>query len=224
MRRSVVLERVGTPDGRVLALERRGDVFVIRLANVELMASRASGSEAALARLGLAARADRTAPRVLVGGLGMGFTLRAVLDALAPRKGRVVVAQLFPEVVRWNRTWLAALAGRPLEDPRVEVVEDDVGNVLTASPRGYDVVLLDVDNGPVALTAAANRGLYGTRGIATLRDALRPGGVVGVWSAGPDARFAARLRRGGFEVDVREVRTGPGGKGARHVVFVGRAR
>lgn len=224
MQPSVVRERVVVPDGRVLVLEQRGDGFVIRLGHVELMASRASGSETALARLGLAAVGDRPTPRVLVGGLGMGFTLRAVLDALAERGGHVVVAELFPDVVRWNRTWLAALAARPLEDPRVEVVEDDVANVLAASPRGFDAVLLDVDNGPVALTAAGNRGLYGSRGIATLRAALRPAGVVGVWSAGPDARFAARLRRGGFEVDVREVRTGPGGKGARHVVFVGRAR
>lgn len=225
MQRSVLLDRVATPDGRTLALVQRGESFAIRLDNAELMGSRATGSEAALATLACRALGTRAAPRVLVGGLGMGFTLRAALDATTRTRGaRVVVAELFPAVVRWNRAWLAELAGRPLDDPRVAVVEGDVGDVLATSPGAFDVVLLDVDNGPAALTVAANRGLYGTAGVARIRAALGDGGVVAVWSARDDPAFAARLRRGGFAVEVHRLRAGPGGRGARHVVFVGRTR
>ena len=225
MQRSVVLDRVATPDGRTLALVRRGESFAIRLDNLELMGSRASGSETALATLACATLDGRTAARVLVGGLGMGFTLRAVLDATTRvREARVVVVELFPAVVRWNRGWLAELAGRPLDDPRVAVLEGDVAEALATSPAAFDVVLLDVDNGPAALTVAANRGLYGAAGVTRIREALGSGGVVAVWSAREDPAFAARLRRGGFTVEVHRLRAGPGRRGARHVVFVGRKR
>jgi spermidine synthase len=225
MQSNVVLERVPTPDGRTLSLEQRGDVFTIRLDHVALMSSRASGSETALARLGCADLGTRTAPRVLVGGLGMGFTLRAVLHELRTRRdARVVVVELLPPIVRWNRTQLGGLAAHPLDDPRVELVEGDVRAVLAATPAAFDLVLLDVDNGPAALTSAANRRLYTADGLAAMRKALRKGGVVAVWSAGPDARFAERLRRAGFAAEMHQVRAGPGDKGSRYVVFVGRAR
>ena len=223
MRKTQILDSVLTPDGRELVLYQRDELFVIRVNDVELMSSRAYGSEEKLARLGLAVLGPRPAARTLVGGLGMGFTLRAVLDGLAGQDAaEVVVAELFPTVVNWNRTWLGRLANHPLEDPRVQVVEVDVGHLLAGSTQAFDLVLLDVDNGPEPLTIDANRYLYTPRGIATLRNALRPGGVAAVWSADHDVHFANRLHRGGFEVEVHQVAARPGGKGDRHVIFVGR--
>ena len=225
MQRSVELDRVATPEGRVLALVQRGETFAIRIDHLEVMASRATGSETALATLGCAALGRRAAARVLVGGLGMGFTLRAVLDALAgDPQARVTVAELFPAVVRWNDRWLGPLARRPLADPRVTVVERDVYAVLGDARRAFDLVLLDVDNGPSALTIAANRGLYGATGVARMREALTDGGVAAVWSAGPDAAYVERLRRGGFTVEVHRPHAAPGRRGTRHVVFLGRRR
>jgi spermidine synthase len=223
MRRSRTLDSVVTPDGRELVLSQRDDLFVIRVDDVELMSNRAYGSEEKLARLGLAALGARPAPRVLVGGLGMGFTLRAVLDDLAGRhQATVTVAELFPTVIEWSRTWLGHLANHPLDDPRVRIVTGDVASLLMHSPQSFDLVLLDVDNGPEALTLDANDHLYTPRGITTLRNALRPGGVAAVWSAGHDTPFVARLQRGGFDVEVHQVTARPGGKGDRHVIFLGR--
>jgi spermidine synthase len=200
------------------------------------MSSRAHGSEDELARLALAAArtgdgarggAGR-AHRVLVGGLGMGFTLRATLDALAGRHSlrpntEVVLAEVFPAVVEWNRGPLAHLAGRPLADPRVRVVVGDVADRLAevgeeAAP--YDVILLDVDNGPEAITLEANDRLYIPRGLGQAFRALAPGGVLAVWSANDDPRFADRLRRAGFRVETHRVSERSGGKGGRHVIFV----
>ena len=153
----------------------------------------------------------------------MGFTLRSVLDELAgERDAEVVVAEIFPTVVQWSRTWLGRLANHPLDDPRVRVVEGDVGPLLATSPQAFDLVLLDVDNGPEAFTVDANDHLYTPRGITTVRNALRPAGVAAFWSAGHDVQFANRLQRGGFEVEVHQVSARPGGKGERHVIFVGR--
>lgn len=220
-----VLDCVPTPDGHELVLYQRGDSFVIQVDNEQLMSSRAHGSEEALARLGFAALGKRTAPHVLVGGLGMGFTLRAALDTLAAHcgeaRGTIVVGELFPAVVAWNREWLGHLAGRPLDDPRVRVVEGDIFDLLEAGSE-FDVVLLDVDNGPDAMTVNSNRRLYNDRGISRLRAALAEGGVLALWSAGDDPRFAHRLHRAGFDVSVHHVSARPGGKGGRHVVFVGR--
>jgi spermidine synthase len=223
MRRSRILDSLSTPDGRELTLSERDQLFTIRVDDVELMSNRAYGSEEKLARLGFAVLGTRAAPRILVGGLGMGFTLRAVLEELAGQSdAAVVVAELFPAVVQWSRTWLGRLAGHPLEDPRVRVVEGDVRLLLAASSDAFDLVLLDIDNGPEALTLDANDHLYTPRGITTVRKALRPGGVVAVWSAGHDVQFANRLQQCGFEVEVHQVSARPGGKGERHVVFVGR--
>ncbi len=223
MHRSRILDSVLTPDGRELTLHQREALFTIRIDDVELMSNRAYGSEEKLAHLGFAVLGPRTAPRILVGGLGMGFTLRSVLDELAGQpNAEVVVAELFPAVVQWSRTWLGGLANHPLEDPRVRVVEGDVRSLLATSSQAFDLVLLDVDNGPEALTLDANDHLYTARGIGTLRNALRPGGVAAVWSADHDVQFANRLQRGGFDVEVHQVSSRPGGKGDRHIIFIGR--
>lgn len=223
MHRSRILDSVSTADGRELVLYQRDETFTIRVDDVELMSNRAYGSETELARLGFAVLGPRPAPRVLVGGLGMGFTLRSVLDELGDqRDAEVVVAELLPAVVQWSRTWLGHLANRPLDDVRVQLVEGDVRQLLAISPEGFDLVLLDVDNGPEPLTLDTNAQLYSRRGIAMVRDALRPGGVAAVWSAGHDVEFATRLQRGGFEVEVHQVSSRPGGKGDRHVIFLGR--
>lgn len=215
-----MLDLAVSPYGLELSLYRRGDVFEIQIDGHDLMSSRAHGSEEELARRALAALGERPSPRLLVGGLGMGFTLRAALEALGRRGGEVVVAEVFPSVVRWNRELLGHLTGRPLDDPRVRVEVGDVADRL--APDAFDVVLLDVDNGPEALTLESNRQLYGRRGLARIHEALRAGGVLAVWSAGGDDRFVDELERGGFETTVHRVRERPSGKGARHVLFVGR--
>ncbi len=222
MRKIQFLDSVSTPDGGELVLSQRDELFVIRVNDVELMSNRTYGSEQKLARLGVAVLGPRPAPRVLIGGLGMGFTLRAVLDELPGQtRAEVLVAELFPAVVQWNRTWLGRFANHPLDDPRVQIVDGDVGRLLAASTETFDLVLLDVDNGPEALVIDSNRHLYTLRGLATLHRALRPGGVAAVWSADHDTQFADRLQRAGFEVEVHQVEARPGGKGGRHVIFIG---
>lgn len=217
-----ILDCVVTPDGRELVLYRRGDAYLIEIDAYDLMSSRAHGSEEELARRALAALDHRPAPRVLIGGLGMGFTLRAALDALAGRRqARVVVAEVFPAVVEWNRRWFGDLAGRPLDDPRAKVEVADVAALFAAEPP-WDVILLDVDNGAEALTLDRNRHLYTTAGVERLHRALAPGGVLAVWSTTDDVPFADRLQRGGFKVATHRVAARSGGKGGRHVVFVGR--
>ena len=201
-------------------LSRQGDVFHIHIDRFELMASRAHGSEEELARLTLAALGPRPAARILVGGLGMGFTLRATLDGLYDRpQATVEVAEDFPAVVRWNREVLAPLARHPLADPRVRVMEADVNDVIAAADAAYDAVLLDVDNGAEALTLESNRRLYGPAGLRRLHAALTSGGVLGLWSTDDNPRFVHRLGEIGFVVDTRVARARPG-RGARHVVFV----
>jgi len=203
-------------------LYERDGVYTIRVDGLELMSSRAHGSEDALARLAMAeVRAAR--PNVLVGGLGMGFTLRAVLDVL-PAAGGVVVAEILPEVVRWNQGPLAELAGSPLEDPRVELIEGDVARVIGARPTAFDAILLDVDNGPAALTLTDNDRLYQRDGLELTRRSLRPKGMLAVWSAGPDPAFERALRTAGFLVRVETVRARSIGKGPRHTLFFARLR
>jgi len=159
--------------------------------------------------------------RVLIGGLGLGYTLRAALDAL-PADAEVVVAEIVPAVVEWNRGPLAHLAGRPLEDPRAMVHEGDVGRVMRSGGR-WDAIMLDVDNGPVALTRKANHALYVATGIATAKAALRRGGILAVWSAHRDDRFASRLRRAGFTVEVTDVPARGVAGGPLHTIFFARA-
>lgn len=205
--------------GGELRLYRRGGEFSIRVNDSELMNSRVHGSEDALAELACARIADRLCPRVLIGGLGMGYTVAAALRRLGAG-GRVIVAELVSEVVKWNRGPLAGLAGNPLEDERVSVREVDVGRILHEEHGEYDAVLLDVDNGPEGLTRKGNDRLYSQAGLYEAFAALRPGGVLAVWSAGPDQAFTRRLRRAGFEVEEVRVRArGPRG-GGRHTIWI----
>ncbi len=216
-----LLGRAQAPDGGALTLHQRDQELVIRVDGRDLMTSRAHGSEEALARLGCSDARTRQRPRVLIGGLGMGYTLRAALDAL-PAQAEVVVAEIVDAVVEWNRGPLAHLAGRPLEDPRVTVVVTDVGALLRKPGPRFDAVLLDVDNGPQGLTRRANHALYGAAGLDTARRALAPGGCYALWSAGPDRDFERRLGRAGFAVEVHQVRARPQGQAARHVIFLGK--
>lgn len=202
-----------------LRLYRRGGEFSIKAGHSELMNSRVHGSEDALAALGCGRLRDRARARVLIGGLGMGYTLAAALAQLGAA-AEVVVAELVPAVVAWNRGPLAELAGRPLDDPRVQVREQDVGLVLRAERAGFDAILLDVDNGPEGLTRQANDWLYGLEGLDAAYAALRPGGVLAVWSAGPEPVFAQRLRKIGFAVEEVRVRAHAGRRGARHVIWL----
>ena len=215
------LERLGeahAPDGTILALTRRDDEYMILAGGKPLMTSRMHGSEEALATFGCRYLPKR-APRVLVGGLGMGFTVRAALD-LMPPDGTVVVSELVPEVLEWNRGPLGPLANHPLDDPRVRVEIGDVRQALRAARAAFDAILLDVDNSPDAFTLAANEWLYTDGGLAVTRDALRPGGAYAVWSTREDKAFTARLKRAGFDVTVERVRARLQHGGSRHMIFV----
>lgn len=212
------LDSARLPDGGELRLKRRGTEFSIMLGTNELMNSRLSGSEEALARLAAERIAGRTKPRLLIGGLGMGFTLRAALAALGG-DSRIDVAELVPEVVAWARGPMAEVFAGCLDDPRVAIIEADVGGPIKAASAVYDAILLDVDNGPEGLTVAANDRLYDHAGLAAARRALKPGGVLGVWSQGPDTRFTRRLRDCGFAVEEVKARAGRG-RGARHVIWL----
>ena len=210
-------------DESELRLYRRDEEFSIRVGNRELMNSRVHGSEDALGELACARIADCPRPRVLIGGLGMGYTLRAALHGLSAQ-GRVIVAELIPEVVAWNRGPLGDLAGRPLRDDRVTIREADVAGILREEQRAYDAILLDVDNGPKGLTRNGNDWLYGKSGLSAAFAALRPGGVLAVWSAGPDQAFSDRLRKTGFKVEEIRMRARNAHGGARHTIWIaGRA-
>ena len=216
------LGQASTPDGGEIVLYERDGAYFIRVNGLELMTSRAHGSEEDLARLALA-KVKRKKPKVLVGGLGMGFTLRAVLDGV-PMSAKIIVAEILPAVIAWNRAELAHLARSPLEDPRVAVVERDVAEIIAAAPSAFDAVLLDVDNGPAALTVDKNEGLYGPAGLAAIRQCLRPGGVLGVWSADPDKAFERRLAKAGFKVSTETVPARRGAKGPKHTIFIANTR
>jgi spermidine synthase len=209
------------PDGEELRLMRRGDDFMIVLDRNELMNSRMSGSEEALATMTAERLLGRAAQRWLIGGYGMGFTLRAALGVLGP-DAKVTVAVLVPEIIAWARGPMAALANGCLDDPRVEVALADVADLIVRGRGGYDAILLDVDNGPDGLVRDANDRLYTPAGLATAKATLKPGGVLAVWSAAPDKAFAARLHRAGFEVDEVTVRARSNGKGARHTIWFAR--
>ncbi len=215
------VERIHTPDGRELVLWERDGFWNVRVNGLELMSSRAHGSEEVLAELGLAGLATGR-PRVLVAGLGFGYTLRAALDAL-PGRAEVVLVEVFPEIVAWNRGRLGHLAGRPLDDPRVAVEVGDVRTWLGRSRRTFQAILLDVDNGPEAFTLDANAGLYTERGLAILHRALAPGGSLAVWSAHRDPAFARRLTKAGFQVETKSVRARKT-SGPAHTLFLARRR
>jgi spermidine synthase len=217
-----VLGQTVAADGTAMKLVRRGDEYMILADGAVLMSSRMHGSEEELARLGCERMRARAKASVLIGGLGMGFTLRATLDLL-PADATVVVAELVPEVVEWNRGPLGPLAGEPLKDERVRVEIRDVGALLRSGAEAgrFDAVLLDVENGPAAFAAVSSTSLYDAGGIAAARAALKTEGVLAVWAAQDDQKFAQRLRDGGFEVQVKRVRARLKEGGARHTIFVG---
>ncbi len=214
-----LLGQTRTPDGSDMSLTARDGEYVIRVNGKTLMSSRLHGSEEELATLACQRLPDGGS-HVLVGGLGMGFTLRAALD-LAPPEAIVTVAELVPAVVEWNRGPLGELTGQPLQDRRVRVETGDVAAVLRARTGQFDAILLDVDNGPTAFTTTTNLELYDNDGVAAAHAALRSGGVLAVWSAWEDRKFEHRLRHHGFNVQTHSVRARREKGGARHTIFVG---
>ena len=214
-----LLGRTRTPDGDELTFMRQNTEYLISANGRSLMSSRVYGSEVSLAVLGCERARTLAAPCVLVGGLGMGFTLRSVLDLLPPA-ATVVVSELLAAVVEWNRGPLGALTDYPVNDPRVTIDVADIATTLRASPRRFDAILLDVDNGPAAFTSPSNARLYGAGGLAAFRAALADDGVLAVWSAGDDPRFRRRLRDGGFTARVERVRGRAAKGGPRHTVFL----
>ncbi len=203
-----------------LRLYRSGDVFSIKIpGRGDLMNSRMHGSERELAKLACARLGERARARLLIGGLGMGFTLAAALEALGP-DAEVVVAELVPEVVTWNKTLTGAPAGYPLADPRCTVYVGDVADPIRREPGGFDAILMDVDNGPEALVRSANDWLYGPAGLRATRAALRPRGTLAVWSATADRAFTRTLQQAGFDVREHVARPHRAGKGPRHHIWI----
>ena len=209
--------------GGELRLIRRGDDFWIMLGANALMSTRLRGSEEALATLACARIAGRPRPALLIGGLGMGFTLRAALGAM-PAEASVEVSELVPAIVTWARGPMAHVHGGSLDDPRVRIVEGDVGDLIAAAGSIYDAILLDVDNGPDALSRDTNDRLYDLEGLHRAKAALKPGGLLAIWSAAPDPAFSRRLGKAGFKVEEVTVRAHAGRKGAKHMIWLATRR
>ncbi len=209
------------PGGDKLDLYSRGDDFMIVLDRNELMSTRMNGSEIALAEMTLDRLKGNAAPHMLIGGYGMGFTLRAALAMMGP-KAKASVAELVPEIIEWARGPMAEVAAGCLDDPRVRLTMGDVGAVIAGANAEYDAILLDVDNGPDGLTREGNDGLYSPAGLSAAKRALKPGGILAVWSAGDDAKFTKRMGQAGFKVEEVAVRARSNGKGPRHVIWFGR--
>ncbi|WP_293745777.1 hypothetical protein [uncultured Paraglaciecola sp.] len=209
-------------NGGELKFSQRGDEFSIRLSGIrgELMNSRLYNSEKVLAELGCAHLTSTNNAQVLVGGLGMGYTLAAALKAVN-ENSQITVAELIPEVVEWNKGPLGNCAKNPLQDPRTKVHIGDVRQLLTIRKPTFDAILLDVDNGPEGLTQKDNSSIYSPQGLEDIYKTLRPKGMVAIWSAGPDQQFTLRLKKAGFKAEDRVVRARPG-KGSRHTIFLGR--
>jgi len=215
----VELGRAKVPGGDEFRLMQRGDEFTIFAGTIGLMGSRQSGSEEVLARVAADRVGKRTKARVLIGGLGMGFTLRAALG-LFGADAEIVVAELVPEIAgAWARGPLAGLHGTSLDDPRLTLKVGDVGNVMAGDAAKFDAILLDVDNGPEGLSRPGNDRLYSAGGISAAKAALRPGGMLAIWSVAPDPKFTKRLGQSGMKVEELKARA-HGGKGARHVIWV----
>jgi len=215
-----LLDTAVVPGGEgSLRLMQRGREFSIRLDHYELMNSRLSGSEEALAALACERIKSRKEPRVLIGGLGMGFTLRAALASLGP-DASVIVAELVPAVIKWAGGPMIDIFGSSLADPRVSIREADVGALIRSSASRFDAILLDVDNGPDGLTRKANDALYDDPGLRAAHRALRPAGVLTIWSAKPDPKFTLRLRKTNFDVDVLKVPAGGSRGGRKQIIWI----
>lgn len=215
-----LLDRAQVPaSGEELRLYKHDRDFSIRVNGYELMNSRCHGSEEALAEMACALIVGRPNLRVLIGGLGMGYTLAAALRRL-PADSQIVVAEIVAAVVSWNRGPLADLAGRPLEDSRITIRAVDIAQILPEEPQAYDAIVLDVDNGPKGLSRPGNDWLYSPAGLKAAKRALRPAGVLAVWSAGPDQSFTQRLIQAGFVVKEAHVRARPNGKGSHHTIWL----
>ncbi|WP_137751664.1 spermidine synthase [Sphingopyxis sp. L1A2A] len=221
MKTRQLIDSAPVPGGDELRLFQRGDEYIIALGGNELMSSRMSGSEEALATMSCARLRDPGSAQMLIGGYGMGFTLRAALAVLGPQ-ARVTVAELVPDIIDWARGPMATLAAGCLDDPRVEIVIADVAATIAAPAAAFDAILLDVDNGPDGLTRPDNDRIYSPAGLAKAKAALKPGGVLAIWSAAPDASFTRRLTAAGFAVEQVSVRARSNGKGARHVIWFAR--
>lgn len=216
----VLIDTVPLPDGRGnIRLIQRADEFSIMLGTIALMNSRLSGSEEAMASLSWARINDRPRAHMLIGGLGMGFTLRAALAEL-PQTAKVTVAELMPAVLEWARGPMADIFAGCLDDPRVDIKINDVGKIIKSAKSTYDAILLDVDNGPDGLTVDTNDALYGLSGLNAAKAALRPGGVLAVWASAPDRAFTQRLQRAGFQVEEERVRANRKSRGSRHVIWL----
>ncbi len=209
------------PGGDQLDLYSRGDDFMIVLDRNELMSTRMNGSEIALAEMTIDRLLGNAAPHILIGGYGMGFTLRAAL-AMLGKSARVTVAELVPGIIEWARGPMAAVTAGCLDDARVTLRMGDVADAIASGNSAYDAILLDVDNGPDGLTRAGNDGLYSPAGLQTAKRALKSGGILAVWSAGNDAKFTKRLEKSGFAVDEVAVKARTNGKGPRHVIWFAR--
>jgi len=212
------IDTARVPGGEELRLYSRGQDFMITLGGNELMSTRMQGSEISLAEMAIEQLGGNTAPHILIGGYGMGYTLRAALAKLGDA-AKLTVAELVPEIIAWARGPMAAVADGCLEDARVSLRMGDVGAVIREASGEYDAILLDVDNGPDGLVRADNDGIYSPAGLAAAKRALRPGGILAIWSAAPDAKFAARLKAAGFAVDEQSVSARSNGKGPRHVIW-----
>jgi spermidine synthase len=215
-----LLDTADVPGGGVqLRLMQRGDEFTIKLGQNELMSSRLFGSEEALATLTCFRIKALPAPKMLIGGLGMGFTLRAALKVLGPQ-AKVTVVELVPAIIAWARGPMAEMSGECLTDPRVELREADVAQAIAAGRGHYDAILLDVDNGPEGLTRKSNDALYDLKGLQAAYAALAPGGILAVWSSFPNDKFTRRLGKAGFTAEEVKIRATGSRGGARHVIWI----
>lgn len=216
------IDRANVPgnEGEVILLVRDRE-FSIRTAGTELMNSRIHGSEESLAELTLSRLDPNANWQILIGGLGMGYTLAATLEQ-SSSDTQILVAELIPAVIKWNQEYLGHLAGNPLADPRVRVVKQDVVKTIGKQRSAWDAILLDVDNGPAGLTRKANDRLYGNSGLKASFDALRSGGILAVWSSGVDEAFTQRMKRTGFKTKIVSVRARKSGKGSKHTIWLGK--
>lgn len=217
---AIAKARVPGDNGELL-LQRRGDEYSIRVDGYELMNTRVHGSEDALAEIACTQLRDAAHAHVLIGGLGMGFTLAAVLTAIGPA-GKATVAELVPEVVEWNRGPMGTASGSPLADKRTTVVTKDVAEVIRQNRDAFDAILLDVDNGPTSLVAKGNDRLYTVAGLRAAHAALRPGGILAIWSSADDAVFTRRLNQQGFDAEVRKVGSSGRSRGPRYWIWIAR--